>query len=260
MVMPSGFGEPSGSEAKRSTRPRSHAAESSGTRAKQATRNKAAREIADISPPGRSLARPVCPPNAAASRRRSQKKNARLRKKSGVRAVTSYSGPACSSVVVIVVFMPAVIALLVRVPAFEVRSIVRAAAARIDGNLRVDAQRARAVDNSARAVRCDNPLWRLAFLDPVLERSQHVESIRTRTPGAVLHARHHEQPEEFVRPLERVLAIIVAMRYEVHHALEVVDRVKRRDVRVAEAVVHDQLRAAPVKRAQVRVDGVKRQP
>src|SRR2546426_9397689 len=49
--MPSGFGEPSGSEAKRSTRPRSHAAASSGIRAKQASRNKAAREIADISPP-----------------------------------------------------------------------------------------------------------------------------------------------------------------------------------------------------------------
>src|SRR6266851_7350870 len=213
--MPSGFGEPSGSEAKRSTRPRSHAAESSGTRAKQATRNKAAREIANISPPGRSLARPVCPSNAAASRRRSQKKNARLRKKSGVRAVTSYSGPACSSVVVIVVFMPAVIALPVRA-ASEVRSIVRAAAARIDGNLRVDAQRARAVDDSAGAVRCDHPLWRLAFLDPVLERSQHVESIRTGTPGAVLHARHHEQPEELVRPLERVFAVVMAMRHEVH--------------------------------------------
>src|SRR5436309_8538902 len=49
-VMPSGFGEPSGSEAKRSTRPRSHAAASSGTRTKQASRNKAAREIADIFP------------------------------------------------------------------------------------------------------------------------------------------------------------------------------------------------------------------
>src|SRR5207245_5366569 len=53
--------------------------------------------------PGRLLARPVCPSNGAASRRRSQKKNARLWKKSGVRAVTSYSGLACSSVVVIVV-------------------------------------------------------------------------------------------------------------------------------------------------------------
>src|SRR5713226_7535569 len=51
MVMPSGFGEPSGSEAKRSTRPRSHAAASSGTRTRHASRNKAAREIADISPP-----------------------------------------------------------------------------------------------------------------------------------------------------------------------------------------------------------------
>src|SRR5947199_1300786 len=81
-VMPSGLKDPGGNDAKRSTRPRSHAAASSGVRARQATRNKTAREIADISPPGRSLARPVCPSSAAASRRRSQKKNARLRKKS----------------------------------------------------------------------------------------------------------------------------------------------------------------------------------
>src|SRR3989441_7873221 len=85
--------------------------------------------------PGKLLARPVCPSNAAASRRRSQKKNARLRKKSGVRAVTFYSGLACSSIVVIVVVMPAVVAFLARIPAFKVRSIVRAAAARIHGNL-----------------------------------------------------------------------------------------------------------------------------
>src|SRR5882762_4857455 len=109
MVMPSGFGEPSGSEAKRSTRPRSHAAASSGIRAKQASRNKAAREIADISPP-QLLARPVCPSNAAASRRRPPKKNARLRKKSGVRAVTFYSGLASNSIVVffVVVLFPMV--------------------------------------------------------------------------------------------------------------------------------------------------------
>src|SRR5882762_10100414 len=50
-VMPSGFGAPSGSVAKRSTRPRSHAAPSSGISATQASKNKAAREIADISPP-----------------------------------------------------------------------------------------------------------------------------------------------------------------------------------------------------------------
>src|SRR2546425_13119294 len=50
-VMPSGLKDPGGNDAKRSTRPRSHAAASSGIRAKQASRNKAAREIADISPP-----------------------------------------------------------------------------------------------------------------------------------------------------------------------------------------------------------------
>src|SRR2546430_10594420 len=77
-----------------------------------------------------------------------KKKNARLRKKSGVRAVTFYSGLACSSVVVIVIVMPTVIAFLARIPAFKVRSIVRAAAARIDGNLRVHAQRARTDDRS----------------------------------------------------------------------------------------------------------------
>src|SRR5205807_5096561 len=49
--MPSGCGAPSGSEAKRSTWPRSHAAASSGTRKMQASRHKAVREIADISRP-----------------------------------------------------------------------------------------------------------------------------------------------------------------------------------------------------------------
>src|SRR6267378_1982906 len=60
--------------------------------------------------PGRLLARPVCPSSAAASRRRSQKKNARLRKKSGVRAVTFYSGLASKSIVVlfVVVLFPMV--------------------------------------------------------------------------------------------------------------------------------------------------------
>src|SRR5882762_9800989 len=50
-VMPSGLKDPGGNDAKRSTRPRSQAAASSGIRTKQATRNKAARKIADISPP-----------------------------------------------------------------------------------------------------------------------------------------------------------------------------------------------------------------
>src|SRR5437879_13470435 len=40
----------------------------------------------------------------------------------------------------------------------------------------------------------------------------------------------------------------------------VVDRVERRDIRVVEPVIDDQLRAAPVQRPQVRVDGVKRRP
>src|SRR2546422_3984370 len=68
-----------------------------------------------------------------------KKKNARLRKKSGVRAVTFYSGLACGSVVAIVVFMPAVIAFLARLPASEVRGVVRAAAAPKNGHLGVDA-------------------------------------------------------------------------------------------------------------------------
>src|SRR6267143_7317498 len=50
-VMPSGLKDPGGNDAKRSTRPRSQAPASSGIRTKQATRNKAARKIADISPP-----------------------------------------------------------------------------------------------------------------------------------------------------------------------------------------------------------------
>src|SRR5438094_2279402 len=61
VVMPSGFGEPPGSEAKRSTRPRSHAAASSGISARQASRNKAAREIADISPPRKIVGQSVPP-------------------------------------------------------------------------------------------------------------------------------------------------------------------------------------------------------
>src|SRR5438094_7273147 len=60
-VMPSGLKDPGGNNAKRSTRPRSHAAASSGTRAKQATRNKTAREIADISPPRKTVGQSVPP-------------------------------------------------------------------------------------------------------------------------------------------------------------------------------------------------------
>src|SRR5207249_636167 len=60
-VMPSGLKDPGGNDAKRSTRPRSHAAASSGISAKQASNNKAAREIADISPPRKIVGQSVPP-------------------------------------------------------------------------------------------------------------------------------------------------------------------------------------------------------
>src|SRR6267378_5930970 len=76
-----------------------------------------------------------------------------------------------SVIIVVVPIMP----LLARCPAFEVRRIVGAAGAGVDSHLGIDAQRTRTVHYPCRGMRCDDALGCLAFLDPILQRRQHVE-------------------------------------------------------------------------------------
>src|SRR6266705_6032096 len=97
-----------------------------------------------------------------------------------------------SVVIVVVPMMP----LLARRPALEVRRIVGAAGAGVDSHLGIDAQRTRTVHYPRRGMRCDDAMGRLAFLDPILQRSQHVEGVRAGSAGAMLHPGHHEQAEE----------------------------------------------------------------
>src|ERR1700741_1345132 len=152
--------------------------------------------------------------------------------------------PSIIVIVVVIVVMPAVPALLARHAALEVRSVVRAARAGEHGDSRIDAERTRAVDHAAGQVRGNDAIGGLALLDPLLERGEHVEGVRPGAARAVLHAGNHEQAEEVVDALACVLPVVAAVTHEMRDFLEVVDRVERRDVRIAPAVIDDELGAA----------------
>ena len=79
------------------------------------------------------------------------------------------------------------------------------------------------------------------------------ERVRSRSTGAVVHARYHEQPEERLRLRERLRGLLRLRRRD---AVVVVDRVLRLDDRVRPAVVHEQLPAAVLEGTQVRAHRV----
>ena len=58
---------------------------------------------------------------------------------------------------------------LVRLATFEIRRIVSAAAALIDGKGRIEAERPRAIDYAIRHMRCQDRAWRNPLLDPTLK-------------------------------------------------------------------------------------------
>src|SRR5204863_8212803 len=100
--------------------------------------------------------------------------------------VTSRIFIPASVVIVVVPIMP----LLARSPALEVRRIVGAPGAGVDSQLGIDAQRTRTVHHPCRGMRCDDAMGRLALLDAILRRRQHVEGIRAGSARAMLHTGH----------------------------------------------------------------------
>src|SRR5712691_5224488 len=71
----------------------------------------------------------------------------------------------------------------------KIRGLVGAAAALITGDLRVRAQRTRAIDRAVANPRCDDLLGRLALLHPMFERLHRVKSVRPIAAAAMPHPR-----------------------------------------------------------------------
>src|SRR6185295_11548732 len=81
----------------------------------------------------------------------------------------------------------------------EVRGLVDTARALVFRDLRVRAQRTRAVDSAVSGMRRDERLWRLAVFDPLLEGTDFVERARTFPAAAVTHAGREKQPNAIGR-------------------------------------------------------------
>src|SRR2546425_11933309 len=114
------------------------------------------------------------------------------------------------------------VVIVMLVTALEAARIVGAARAFVNRRRRVRTQRALSRDGSgrivARVLGGDDFRRRLAALHPAFERAQQIvlrvhcrrrqreraaESVRPRAAAAVLHAGHHEQPEELLHLSQR---------------------------------------------------------
>src|SRR4051812_14345406 len=80
--------------------------------------------------------------------------------------------------------------------AAEVRRVVAAAGPFPARDLWIETERPRAIDLAAGAVRRDQLVRRHALLDPLLERRQMIELVRSGAAAAVAHARRHEEAIE----------------------------------------------------------------
>src|SRR6266850_5964884 len=128
-------------------------------------------------------------------------------------------------VAVVIVIVPAL------VTALEAACIVGAARAFVNRRRRIRTQRALSRDGSgrivARVLGGDDFRRRLAVLHPAFERAQQIvlrvhrrrrqreraaESVRARAAAAVLHAGHHEQPEEFLHFSQRLTPRVAPSR------------------------------------------------
>src|SRR6201999_4082333 len=134
----------------------------------------------------------------------------------------------------------------------EIGGIVCAAAAFVMGDLRVRAEWAgaggRAFRVSALPLCRDDFIRGNAFFNPALDGNRHVvfgvglragderaEVARAGAAAAMLHAGHH------IEAYERVGVMLPHLRL---HALEIIDRVDRRQRGIAPAVIKNQLAAA----------------
>src|SRR5712691_12826953 len=132
----------------------------------------------------------------------------------------------------------------------EVGGFVRAARACEDGSLRIRAQRPRALDLAAGHTRRNDPIGRLALLDPLLERGDRIERVGAFTAAAMAHAGDHEQAD----PCRRLRG--AAHRF--HDAGVIVDARARSHAAVAPSVIHEQPAAVTGEARQIGIDGVDR--
>src|SRR5215831_10289622 len=72
----------------------------------------------------------------------------------------------------------------------------------------------------------------------------------------MLHSRHHEEAIELLRQAQTVPFILTSLTHDFCHTLKVVDAVDRRDVRIAEAMIVDELTAIGLERMEIGVDSV----
>src|SRR5258708_39143512 len=134
--------------------------------------------------------------------------------------------------------------------AVEARRLADVSRSPVDGNLWVGAQRSRAIDAAVDDVRGDDPIGRLSALGPLFERADHVEAIRPLATAAVPHAGRHEQAIGVRDPGP------AANRLQ--YARVIVRAVERRDLRIAPALILNQLPASLDERRQVGIEGIDR--
>src|SRR5580765_5090031 len=130
-------------------------------------------------------------------------------------------------------------------PANKIGRFISASCSFVGRNRRVRAQRARADDVAVRDLRSWNLRRRRLRSHPCVHGDDHIERARAVAAATVAHARHHEQSHRVACALGRL-----------PHALVVVDRVLRRNARIAPAVIHEELPAARRELRQIGVDGV----
>src|SRR5215510_313174 len=140
-----------------------------------------------------------------------------------------------------------------RVSANEVRRLVRAPEARVDRDLRIGAQRPRAVDDVVGLVRREDALRGDTSLDPLLQVGNRVESVGG---IAATPARSHEQPEELTRLRQSLIATISPAAEKGHDVLVILDAPGCCMSRAAPEMGEENLAAAFLEGAQVRIDGV----
>src|ERR1051325_3055322 len=128
----------------------------------------------------------------------------------------------------------------------KVGGLVDAARAFVGRDLRIGAQRPRAIDRTAFAVRRGDHRRRLALLHPLLERADLVEVVGAFTAAAMGHARRHKETEA-------VVDVAAGAAGDLPHLLVILDRRERRDLRVGPAVIHQQLAAAREERLEIRI-------
>src|SRR5262249_50618594 len=130
----------------------------------------------------------------------------------------------------------------------EILGFIDASRALVFGDLRIRAQRARTIHLSAGAVRRDDLVRRHTVFNPLFERADLIEHVRTFAAAAMTHARFHKQPN--------ILRGIVHAAQVRDDALVITRRVHGRDIGIAPALVKKKLAAVGEKWLHVWIRGI----